>query len=164
MSIEHQSGREVLFERERGVYAIRSEADLAHLVVQTGDSPGASALSVFRSMAEAEVPIFLIKLHRTAVTFGLYTQNLPRARAAIAAAGLDCKVRENLALVTVVANNMRDLTGVLVSIADALAEAGARVHAIGDSHNSVQCLIDQKFASAAVACLNGAFGLDGSNG
>src|SRR5579872_6498746 len=63
--------RHVSFERERGVYQILVTPDLAHVVVTVGaDSERSSrVLRVFRTLADENIPLFLIKLHRTAVSF-----------------------------------------------------------------------------------------------
>ena len=58
---------------------------------------------------------------------------------------------------------MRDLTGVMVDIADSLQSAGARLYGVGDSHNTVQCLIDAAQLDPAVKALRRTFRLKGAH-
>ena len=55
---------------------------------------------------------------------------------------------------------MRDLSGVMVAIADALYAAGARLFETGDSHNSVVCLIESAHVDEAVRHLSATFHLE----
>lgn len=157
------SRREVSFERERGVYDVRVTPEVAHVAVEFPGEEGhpENDLRVFRALADASIPIFLIKLHRTAVTFAVAETHVPEVEACMDQLAYPCTVRRDLAIVSVIASSMRDLIGVMASIADALSEAGARTYAIGDSHNSVQCLIDGQHVEAAVERLRFTFGLEG---
>ena len=146
---EPQSGAaapQIHFERDRGVYRLDSIAGLAHVVVEVGsdaDGDRTGRISrIFRTLADSAIPIFLIKLHGSAVTFAVAAQHVAAVQTALTGIALDCTARDGLALVTVVATSMRDLTGVMVDIADSLQTAGARLYGVGDSHNTVQCLID----------------------
>ena len=56
--------------------------------------------------------------------------------------------------------SMRDLSGVMVAIADSLFSVGARLYGTGDSHNSVQCLIDGERVPDATKALCRTFHLD----
>jgi aspartokinase len=154
--------RHIHFERERGVYRLLVTRSLAHAVVTVGadGERGDRLLRVFQALAHENIPIFLIKLHRTAVTFAVESVHVPRVEACLSPIALECVTRPYLALVTVVASSMRDLTGVLVSIADSLQEAGARLYGVGDSHNSVQCLIEEAHVEAALQQLKETFDLE----
>ncbi len=152
----------VTFERERGVYALQVTQNVAHAVISVGDDSLRSSriVQVFRALADAEIPVFLIKLHRTAVTLAFAGTDRERAEAALTSAGIKATVRQNLSLVAVRATSMRDLSGVMVEIADALSSAGARLYETGDSHNSVLCLIEAARAGAVVKALCKTFSLD----
>ncbi len=152
----------VSFERERGVHAIQVTRDVAHAVVTLEDDSLRSAriLQVFRVLANADVPIFLTKLHRSAVTFAFVGADLSRVEIALKTVGVRTSARRDLALIAVRAASMRDLTGVMVAIADALYAAGARLFETGDSHNSVVCLIENERVDEAVKHLRKSFHLD----
>jgi aspartokinase len=170
MSVSAPVGRprELSFERERGVYQVLAQGDLAHAVVSVGSDEGGDPsradriLQVLRAVADQSVPIFLIKLHRGAVTFALGSSEVPRLEECLGRQGYQFKVRHDLVLLTILASSMRDLTGVMVQIADALQQAGARLFGVGDSHNSVQCLIDGEHVDAAIAQLTEVFALEGA--
>ncbi len=156
------TGRPVSFERERGVYDVSIVRDLAHVAVSV--DPGAGRTEriqrVFRLLADQSIPIFLIKLHPAAVSFALDAARMPEVDRCLRDVAVDCKIRRDLALVTILAGSMRDLTGVMVCIADALQAAGARLYGVGDSHNSIQCLLDGGRVDDAAAELLRAFNLE----
>ncbi len=152
----------VSFERERGVYAIQITRDVAHAEVALEDDSLRSAriLQVFRVLANSSVPIFLTKLHPAAITFAFVGADLPRVEAALKTVGIQTAARRDLALVSVRAASMRELSGVMVAIADALYAAGARLFETGDSHNSVVCLIESAHVDEAVRHLRATFHLE----
>lgn len=154
------------FERERGVSGIEVSPGVAHLTVAIGDGSGRSAQlgRLFQSLAQAAVPIFLIKLHATSATFAVETASVDAAVAAVSAAGLNAASRQGLALVSIHASNVRDLTGVMVKAVDALHEAGARLYGAGDSHSSIQCLIEGSAADRSAGRLRRTFGLEKADG
>jgi len=151
----------VTFERERGIYALRVTHDVAHAVVYFTENSTrtASIQKTFNVLAEAGIPLFLVKLHQTSVTFAVAGYDLPNAEKALSAADLKMKTRRDLAVVTIVAAAMREISGVMVAISDALYTAGARLYEMGDSHDSVQCLIEAERAEEAVAVLCRTFDL-----
>ena len=155
------SSPNVSFERERGVYALQITRDVAHAVISVGDDAQRNSriLLVFRVLADADVPVFLIKMHRTAVTLAVAGADLDKAEGALASAGLKTRPRRDLAIIAVRAASMRDLHGVMVEIADAVYSAGARLCEIGDSHNSVQCLVEADHVPQAVERLRQTFDL-----
>ncbi len=151
----------VIFERERGVYAIDLIRHLAHAVVEVaqGDELQANYLRVLRILADAEIPIFCVKLHRTAVTLACAEADLSLAEEALTGSGLRVETRRNLCLVAVRAAAMRDLYGVMSGISDALSSAHATIYATIDSHNSVQCLIEEARLEAGLLALRQRFNL-----
>ena len=150
-----------VFERERGVYAIDVTRDVAHAIIELGteDALQADALRVLRLLADASIPVFCVKMHRTAVTLALAGTDLERATATLQIANLRAKTRRDLCLVAVRAASMRDLYGVMSDIADALSAAKANIYALSDSHNSVQCLIEAERLPQALNSLRKTFRL-----
>lgn len=159
------AAKHVTLERERGVYDVQVTPGLAHIVARVRDDARTEqALLVFRTLADAGVPIFLIKLHRRAVSFAIDAAQEERVTVALVEVGMACSARHDLVIISVIARSMRDLTGVIVRVADALQQAGARLYGAGDSHNSVQCLVDAERVDDAVRELRLAFGLGGDDG
>lgn len=155
----------VSFERERGVSGLTVIRDVAHLSIQTGDDAGRTdrILQVFRFLADINVPVFLVKLHRTWLTMAMAGTDLQRAQQAIEPTGLHATIRRDLGLVAIRAASMRDLHGVIIMIADALFEAGAQILEIGDSHDSVQCLLEAERLPDALNSLRSKFDLDAAS-
>lgn len=160
-----QSIRHPEFERERGVNGVDVTASVAHVAASVGGEHDRAVRiqSLFRALADAGVPVFFVKLHGQHVTFCVEAADLDPTVAVLTKAGFEYRTRRDLAIVTVHAGTMRDLIGIMVRIADALQMAQARMHAIGDSHSSVQCLIDGDRTAAAVSQLRAAFGLEAAN-
>jgi aspartokinase len=154
--------RPLTFERGRGVYAVETTAGLAHVVVQVGDDGRRveRLQRVLRALADAQIPIFLIKLHPESISFALESDLVTRAEDCLHGLAGECGARGDLSLVTITATSMRDLNDVMVTIAESLQQAGARLYGIGDSHNTVQCLVETAWAAAAVTELTAAFGLE----
>lgn len=159
----HTTGdKNVSFERQRGVYDVLVTPNVTHMVVQTDGAANRTAriLQVFRTLADDSIPIFFIKLHGNAVSFALPGNRLADAEAGLRRTGFVCTSQERLAIVSIVANAMQDLTGVLIRIADALQAAGVRPFGIGDAHDRVQVLIEAARADAAVTELRRTFAIE----
>lgn len=154
--------RHVSFERILGVTEVQVTEGVAHVVLalRSGDQPTEQIRGVFRTLADAGIPIFLIQIHPRAVSFAVEASAIPSVKERLRESDLDLSSSADLAIVSVIASSMRDLAGVLVEIADALSAASARIYAIGDSHNSVQCLIDGERVTDAVKQLNTRFRLE----
>lgn len=165
-SVRGAMAKKVSFERERGVYRIDVTTDVSHLLVAIRDDENRTndTMKVFRALAADGIAIFLIKLHPTAVSFAIDRDRVAAVEACLKKAGLTWTARNDVAIVSVIASSMRDLTGVMVNIADALTTAGARLYGLGDSHNSVQCLIDGSRVGAALQQLKATFGLEDEGG
>ncbi|HSV75202.1 MAG TPA: hypothetical protein VLH79_15705 [Chthonomonadales bacterium] len=156
------TARHVSFERKRGVQRVTVSPDVAHLTVAAASTETCSADigRVFSVVGDAGIPIFLIQLHSLAVSFSVERADEERAVSTVRGAGYACTHRSDLAILQVFASGMRELEGILVDIADALQEAGARIYGMGDSHDQVQCLIEAAAADAAVERLKLRFGLE----
>ncbi len=157
----HNPARHVKFERERGVYAIDVVHDVAHAVIELPDEGRLqeSVLHALRVFTAASVPVFCVKIHRTALTLALAMSDLETAKQALAAAKLSAEVRPHLCFVATRAAAMRDLHGVMSSITDAFGAVGATIYATSDSHNTVQCLVEEAILEKALVSLRKTFGL-----
>ncbi len=147
-------------ERESGFFHFDATHDVAHVIVSVGGTEGRAerVIHVFRIVAEAGVPVFLAKLHGHEISFAVEAKRLQDVERALQVGGYSYRARRDLAIVTVHTGTLRDLTSVMVRIADALQLAGARMYGAGDSHSSVQCLIDGHRAEAALNQLRTTFG------
>lgn len=154
--------RKVAFERERGVYAIQVVRDVTQAVISVGDDSARSdrILHAFSVLADSNIPVFLIKLHSSVITLACSGADTAGTEQALAAANLRASTRRDLAVVVVCATLLQDVSGIMVTIADALHSVGVPLLETGDAHNSVQCLVETKRVPAAIEALCRAFHLD----
>jgi len=157
----HKPARHVKFERERGVYAIDIVHDVAHAVIELpGEAPvQESYLHALRIFTTASIPVFCVKMHRTALTLAFAMSDLEKTRHALNSANLRAEIRPNLCFVATRAAAMRDLYGVMSSITDALSAVGATIYTTSDAHNTVQCLVEEVILEKALVSLQQTFGL-----
>ncbi len=146
------TGQRLSFERERGVYALRVMHNIAHAVVKFGVEGNRSEHieRALKTISDAGAPIFLIKLHRNSITFALAECDSVIAKEAFQRAGYITTFREDLAMISVIAASMREVSGIMADISDALCSADAHMYETGDSHDSVQCLIAEERTAAAL--------------
>lgn len=62
-------------------------------------------------------------------------------------------------MVSIFAQNMRELHGVFATVAEVLYEAGVAIEQMSDAHNRITCLIEAERAPEVVEKLSAAFGL-----
>lgn len=145
-----------LFERERGVTEVAVRSDLAHIAIHC-DADG--RLAALRALADGQVPIFLLKLSDNGFSCVVRRANVERAVEILSGAGDPFERTENVALVSTIAGTMRDLSGVIARICDAMIEVDVRVLQTGDAYDAVHCLVAASAAERAADALRRAFGI-----
>jgi aspartokinase len=73
--------------------------------------------------------------------------------------GFRVTVKPRRVMVSIFAQNMRELHGVIARIAEVLYEAGVAIEQLSDAHNRITCLIEAERAPLVVERLCEAFGL-----
>ena len=150
----------VHFEKERGVTSVTVTRGIAHV---TADLPAptlaASRLALLKLLAQAQIPVFLIKLHPTGLSFALAETYVEAGAGVLDRAHVPHTLLRDLALVTTLAGGMRDLSGVMARIYQALVGANVRVRQNGDAYNAVFCLVDGRDAARAADALRVRFEL-----
>ncbi|GBC92542.1 hypothetical protein HRbin15_01012 [bacterium HR15] len=151
----------VSFERERGVSAIVVSPEVAYLFVRVPHPVEVplQRLAILGTLQEAGISIFLIKLQRLGLSFGVQATDMERTRAVLERAGFQVTVKPHRVMVSVFAQNMRELHGVLARIAEIMYESGTAIEQISDAHDRVTCLIEASKAPQVVARLRRAFRL-----
>lgn len=159
--LPEEQPRQVSFERERGISEIRVTPEIAYLFVSVpaSEDPAPHRMRVLEAMRQEEISLFLIKIQPSGISFGIALSNVEKARARIEELGYGLVLRENRVMVSVFAQNMREMFGVMATLAETLYQAGAPIEQIGDAHDRVICLIDAERAPTAVDRLRKAFGL-----
>ncbi len=148
-----------------GVAFSRDEAKMTVLGVP--DRPGVAA-ALFGPLAAAGVNVDMIVQNigadgRTDMTFSCPVDEVPRARRAIEAGGIEyatLDVDEEVAKVSIVGIGMRSQAGVAHHMFEALARDGVNIKVITTSEIKVSVLIDRKYLELAVQALHDAFELD----
>ena len=153
---------EVHFEKWRGVSEVRLVPGMAHVTVtfsENGADSATARLVLLDQMARCNVPVFLVKMLPGGVSFALRSDDIEAGRGALQELEVPFETRENLALVSIYAGAMRDLSGVMADIYEALLSANVRVIQTGDAYNAVHCLVSQSRAHAAQNVLRRKFSL-----
>jgi aspartate kinase len=150
------------FERDRGVTAVHVEHRIAHatLRLRSGESPSGKQ-GLLDALAQAGIPIFLVKLHPGSISLALRHEHLEQAHPLLREYDPEHALLVDLAQVTTLAGAMRDLSGVIADIYEALLNAGVRVCQTGDAHNAVLVLVAGDQAERAVQALAERFGVEG---
>jgi aspartokinase len=154
-------GRRFFIEQERGVTDVRVEVGLAHVRVRTGSGEWGlqNHLKVLDTIAEQGISVSLVKIHHDWLTFAVQQSDVPKVSQCLQRLGLEYKIVPDLALVVTVAANMRESSGIMAQIAEALWEANAHIIETGDAHDTVQCLVSEQRAFAAAQALRRRFRL-----
>jgi aspartokinase len=140
------ASRPVQFEKERGVTEVQVARGIAHFVVRCPEGPGAPEsawrLSLLKELADGGAALFLVKIHPGAVSFGVRdADGIARAEKVLAGRGEAFTALHDLALLSVVAGAMRDLSGVMAAIYEALVGQGVVVQQTADAYNAVHLLV-----------------------
>lgn len=153
--------RPLSFERERGITEVRVQPGLAHVEVRlpARDSE-AERLVLLQAVAEAGLPVLLIKLHPGSVSFALPDATIAeRAERLLVERGYAYAMEKDLALISICAGAMRDLSGVMADLYDTMDKAGIRVAQTGDSHDALFALVAGNSAEKGATLLRQAFGV-----
>ncbi|MDX1931510.1 MAG: ACT domain-containing protein [Capsulimonadales bacterium] len=150
----------VHFEKERGVTEVSVRRGIAHVTVSLPpENVGAGRLELLQRLAAANIPVFLIKLLPKGLSFALRESVVEAGAVLLAESGHPHQLRPDLALITIYAGAMRDLSGVMASIYEALISENIRVWQTGDAHNAVHCLVPGPAADTAIIALRETFAL-----
>ena len=148
------------FEKERGVTQVGVTPDIVHFCLKLPVG-GGGMLPEIRALAEADVPVFLVKILPGGLTFAVRAGNVADAEALLERRGVEFATRPRMALVSVIAGAMRDLSGVMADIYEALQLAQVAIRQTGDRYDAVHILVDGSDAERARAALAERFGQAG---
>ncbi len=148
----------VHFERERGVTEVQVTRGLAHVTVEfPAGTLGGDRLSLLRALADAEIPVFLVKLLPMGLSFALRERVVAAGETLLTSRGAKYTILRDLGQVAVVAGAMRDLSGVMALIYEALVGASVLVRQTGDAYNAVICLVSGDETDRAATALRDCF-------
>lgn len=151
----------VHFEKERGITDVTARGSVAHVSVSLGTRAISLArLALLGRFAQAQVPVFLVKLLPDGISFALRESAVEAGAQLLREMGVSHTMTRDLSLLTVHAGAMRDLSGVMASIYETLVTSGAQVIQTGDAYNAVHCLVPGEHTDQAAQALCVRFGLN----
>jgi Aspartokinases len=153
------ASKPVYFERERGVSRVDVTPGVAHVSVRFADAARAQSerLSLLQALAAASVPVFMVKLGPDSLCFAIRAEAVDAGEAVLKERGHDYTMWRDLALLSIMAGAMRDLSGVMAGIYEALVGQGIPVRQTGDAYNAVHCLVEGAVAERGAAALRERF-------
>jgi len=153
------TGSSVHFEKERGVTEVVVAPGIAHFVVRFSAATGeadvaARRLALLQAFAEGGVPVFLMKLHPGALSFAVRDEpDISAGVRLLEGRGEVFAVQRDLALLSIIAGAMRDMSGVMSAIYEALVGQGVTVCQTADAYNAVHLLVPGEAADRGAAAL-----------
>lgn len=116
-------------------------------------------LTLFRTLAEAEISVDMINVSPEMKAFCLAEKKLKRAESLLCSLGLVPEVRTGCAKVSIVGAGMRGRPGVMATMAEALLRAQVEILQTADSHVTISALVKAEEMERAVRALHESFGL-----
>jgi aspartate kinase len=154
------AGPRAAFARSSPVTAVTQVSGLVQVEVATpGESRG---VRMYQALADAGVSVDLINASPGLHRFCVDARRTEQAREVLTGLGLEARLREDVAKVSVVGAGMRGRPGVMATVVTALDSAGVEVLQSADSHVTISCLVPQDQMEAAVKSLHQAFCLEES--
>ena len=149
------------FEKVRGVYDVRIEADVAHLVVKLPPDKRTpdKHLDIYKGLAERGFPMRLVKMFPGGISFAVERQDLAGVTEILTDLGYQFEPADAMVILALMAVNMREMWGVMAKMAETLLDANVDIVQVGDAHDSVLCMVPKPQVRTALKCLRKAFGL-----
>lgn len=147
---------EFVFERDRGISHLASRRRVSYLIVPF-ENPHSGSGPLFRSLAEAKVNVFLIKMLSDCLGFAVNQDEVDRGVETLRHGGWEPEVYRECAIVSVVSPEMRDMPGVMARLVGCLQHSGVEIRGFADSFNSVSCLIAENQMDAALEAMENEF-------
>jgi aspartokinase len=144
----------VRFEKDPGVTEVQVQTEIVHVQIHLpAETQTTERLRVLQTLASAQIPLFLVKMQPSGLSFALHERYAEASENILKGAGVSYHFTRNLVMVSPVAGAMRDLSGIMAQIYEALVVADVAILQTGDSYNAVHCLIPAHDADRAVESL-----------
>lgn len=112
---------------------------------------------ILKALEEVDAHFIIPKIHKNTFNFVLPQEETERAVEKLKEIGYDPKILADCSLVTVYAPDMRNLFGIMVQILETMLRKGADVLQVGDSYDSVSCLIREEKLKDIILALSEVF-------
>src|SRR5262249_9657915 len=139
----------VRFEKDRGVSSVTTRGCFTYLDIALNSDRTSQQLRVYRLLADRDISINLIRLHPSSLSLTVEAEAADLAISALQMEGFTVRAIPSVAIVSVVAANMRHLPGVMGRIASALLNEQIAIVQTGDAPDSVFCLVEAGKAGKA---------------
>ncbi|MBC7328615.1 ACT domain-containing protein [bacterium] len=145
------------FEKDRVITDVECKRGYACIKLKLKESRKEVG-EILKSLAEANVHFTIPKIHQNTLNFVLPQEELNIAIQELKEMGYEeTRCLSGCSLVTVYAPDMRNLFGVMVQILEVMLKKGAEVLQVGDSYNSVSCLIKEEKLEEIIPSLGEVF-------
>ena len=140
-----------LFEERRGVNCVEATEGFVQVsLYQLPDPVHSARLKALNAIGEAKVAIDFLKFTVDGLAFLILQKDAQATAQALEAFGAKHIVEANKSLVTVEAVSVRDSEGLVASILATAVETGVELDHIGDSHDRILLVVDEKDAPKLV--------------
>ena len=152
------------FEKERGVSDVTLLRGVVHLMVRLSDAADAGTedaqrLGILEHLASKNVAVFLVKMVPGGLSFAMRSDAAERGLTVLREINAPFTAVDDLALLSTHAGAMRDLSGVMADIYEALSGVCVPIKQTGDAYNAVLCLVPGDRADIAQNALRQRFAL-----
>jgi aspartate kinase len=142
------------FEKTRGVTQVRVTPGLTHAEVAL---PPEERLPFLKVLASRKIPVLMVNLCESGLSFAVRQESTESCKSVLADSHHAVALSLDKTLVSVIAGAMRDLSGVIAQIYDALHEEGVAIRQTSDAYDAVHVLVDGADAERARAALEKRF-------
>lgn len=132
---------------------------MALVSVRFLDNIPAQRLTLLQTLAQARVPVNQVKLLPEGLCFVISENHASACKNLLRDQKGEVSVLGNMALISTIAGAMRDLSGVIARICEALLSASIPNRQVGDAYDAVLCLVPAVDAPRALAALKEQFQL-----
>ncbi|PAE07661.1 aspartate kinase [Terribacillus saccharophilus] len=144
---------------DRLITGIAHLAGISQIKIETDTDAYKTQSSVFKAMAEANISVDFINISPNGVVYTIAAEQVMLAQDILRELGLEPKVINNCAKVSLVGAGMTGIPGVTAKIVQTLTDKEIDILQSADSHTTIWVLIKEKDLVAAVNALHATFEL-----
>ncbi|QSQ09964.1 Aspartokinase [Koleobacter methoxysyntrophicus] len=147
------------YKKSKIITGIAHTMNVSQIVIKMSEEDKLLEEKIFRKLADEHISIDLINLFPDLKVFTVNKDCIGKSVAILKDFGVDYKVNEDCAKVSVVGVGMRGVPGVMAKIIEALYEEGIDILQTSDSHTTISVLIKKDLLAKAVSALHRKFEL-----
>lgn len=144
---------------DRLITGIAHLAGISQIKIETDTDAYKTQSRVFKAMAEANISVDFINISPNGVVYTIAAEQVMLAQDILGELGLEPKVINNCAKVSLVGAGMTGIPGVTAKIVQTLTDKEIDILQSADSHTTIWVLINEKDLIAAVNALHATFEL-----